>query len=81
MARFARVVIADVPHHVTQRGNAQQSIFVSDTDRRTYLGLLGQYCRLQMVRPRIYLRCIRQASGNDIVDRRIEYQPDMCSGD
>lgn len=49
MARFARVVIADVPHHVTQRGNARQAIFDNDTDRRTYLGLLGQYCRVHDV--------------------------------
>ena len=42
MARFARVVAVDVPHHVTQRGNARQVILVSDTDRRTYLGLLRE---------------------------------------
>ena len=30
MARFARVVVADVAHHVTQRGNARQVILSSD---------------------------------------------------
>jgi hypothetical protein len=35
VARFARVVIVDVPHHVTQRGNARQVIRSSDRDRTT----------------------------------------------
>ena len=40
MARFKRVVMPDIPHHVTQRGNQQQVIFLCDDDRRTYLELL-----------------------------------------
>ncbi|HVI07348.1 MAG TPA: transposase [Candidatus Binatia bacterium] len=46
MARFARVVMPEVPHHVTQRGNARQRIFAADTDRATYLALLRQYSQL-----------------------------------
>jgi|SRR5581483_10377515 len=46
MARFARVVVVDVPHHVTQRGNARQVIFDDDADRVTYLRLLRQYAEL-----------------------------------
>ena len=46
MARFPRVVIADVPHHVTQRGNARQVILASDADRMTYLALLREYSKL-----------------------------------
>ena len=46
MARFARVVISGVPHHVTQRGNARQVILGNDSDRMTYLGLLRQYSDL-----------------------------------
>ena len=49
MARFARVVVVDVPHHVTQRGNARQVIFGSEADRITYLGLLQQPCELHDV--------------------------------
>ena len=30
MARFARVVVVDVAHHVTQRGNARQFILSSE---------------------------------------------------
>lgn len=46
MARFARVVVSDIPHHVTQRGNARQVVLGTDTDRITYLGLLRQYSEL-----------------------------------
>jgi putative transposase len=46
MARLPRVVIVDVPHHVTQRGNARQVILASDADRVTYLELLRQYAQL-----------------------------------
>ena len=43
MPRIARVVIADVPHHVTQRGNRGGDIFFSEKDRQRYLELLGRY--------------------------------------
>jgi putative transposase len=46
MGRFARVVVVDVPHHITQRGNARQVILDNDGDRMTYLGLLRQYSQL-----------------------------------
>lgn len=46
MARLPRVVVVDVPHHVTQRGNARQNIFSTEADRVTYLELLREYARL-----------------------------------
>ncbi len=46
MARLPRVVVVDVPHHVTQRGNSRQLIFHQDSDRHTYLELLRQHCEL-----------------------------------
>jgi putative transposase len=46
MARLPRVVIVDVAHHVTQRGNARQVILASDADRVTYLELLREYSQL-----------------------------------
>jgi len=46
MARLPRVVVVDVPHHVTQRGNARQVILTDDADRVTYLELLRQYSEL-----------------------------------
>ena len=46
MARLPRVVMPDLPHHVTQRGNARQVIFDCDADRLTYLGFLRQNAEL-----------------------------------
>src|SRR5579872_4679274 len=46
MARLPRVVVVDVAHHVTQRGNARQVILATDADRATYLALLRQYSEL-----------------------------------
>ena len=42
MPRIARVVIPDVPHHVTQRGNNRQDVFFVDDDRQVYLKLLKE---------------------------------------
>jgi putative transposase len=44
MARFPRVVAANCPHHITQRGNAQRPVFQDDIDRAVYLRLLAQSC-------------------------------------
>ena len=45
MPRIARVVIADVAHHVTQRGNGRQFLLASDAERLVYLELLRQAVR------------------------------------
>lgn len=45
MARLARVVVAGVPHHVTQRGNRRQAVFFSDEDYLAYRALLAEGCR------------------------------------
>ena len=44
MARIARIVVPDLPHHVTQRGNRRQQTFFSDDDYRLYVELLGEHC-------------------------------------
>ncbi len=46
MARLARIVVVNVPHHVTQRGNARQFLLASDGERLVYLDLLRQYLQL-----------------------------------
>jgi len=49
---MARVVVPDVAHHVTQRGNRRGDVFFSDADRRHLLGLLGEYsqdCGLEIL--------------------------------
>jgi putative transposase len=49
MPRFARVVVPQCPHHVTQRGNVRLDIFFTAEDRRVYLGLLKRYAELYQV--------------------------------
>jgi putative transposase len=44
MARVARIVIPQVPHHVTQRGNRRLPVLFSDEERRAYLTLVAQAC-------------------------------------
>ncbi len=44
MPRIARTVFANVPHHITQRGNRREDVFFSEEDRSTYVAWLGEYC-------------------------------------
>lgn len=46
MARLACIAIVNVPHHVTQRGNARQFLLALDSERRVYLELLRHYVKL-----------------------------------
>jgi putative transposase len=45
MPRIARVVVPDIPHHVTQRGNYQQRVFQDRGDREYYLSLIKEYSK------------------------------------
>jgi putative transposase len=45
MARLARVVAPDLPHHVTQRGNRRERVFFDDDDYRAYLSLVAGAAR------------------------------------
>jgi putative transposase len=56
MARIARVVLPDYPHHVTQRGNRRQLVFFSDEDYRTYRTMLAKACR--MARTEVWAYCL-----------------------
>ena len=42
MARLARIVLPDVPHHVTQRGNRRMAIFSEKADYALYRDLLAE---------------------------------------
>ncbi len=42
MARLARVVVPDAPHHITQRGNRRERVFFEEGDYRLYLDLIGE---------------------------------------
>ena len=43
MARIARIVAPDFPHHIVQRENRRQQVFFTDKDYQDYLNLLKEY--------------------------------------
>ena len=45
MTRIARIVVPGLPHHVTQRGNRGQQVFLQADDYGIYKDLLAQSCR------------------------------------
>ncbi|VAX04038.1 hypothetical protein MNBD_GAMMA20-1567, partial [hydrothermal vent metagenome] len=45
MARMARVVVPNYPHHVTQRGNRRQKTFFCEDDYRYYIDLISEFSR------------------------------------
>jgi len=45
MARIARAVAPQRPHHITQRGNRRMPVFFSDEDYELYLELMSASCR------------------------------------
>jgi len=45
MARIARVVVPDLPHHVTQRGNRREPVFFQADDYRLYRRLIATAAR------------------------------------
>jgi Transposase and inactivated derivatives len=44
MARIARIVVPNIPHHVIQRGNRNQRVFFSELDKELYLKILHFNC-------------------------------------
>jgi putative transposase len=42
MSRLARITVPDAPHHVTQRGNRRQALFVEAGDYALYRDLLAE---------------------------------------
>jgi hypothetical protein len=44
MARFARIVLRNYPHHVTARGNRREPIFFENGDYDIYRALLAEQC-------------------------------------
>lgn len=43
MPRIARVVAVGYPHHITQRGNYSQTVFLDDGDKERYLSWINEY--------------------------------------
>jgi REP-associated tyrosine transposase len=52
MTRIARVVVPDLPHHVTQRGNRREPVFFEADDCRRYRRLVAAAARRAASRPR-----------------------------
>ena len=44
MARLSRIIVPDHPHHVTQRGNRRQRLFLQPGDYALYRDLLAERC-------------------------------------
>ena len=55
MARLARLTIAGYPHHVIQRGNNRQAIFMDDVDRARLLDLLKAQAAVHQVAINAYV--------------------------
>jgi len=54
MPRQARSVFANIPHHVTQRGNRKTDVFFCDKDKDYYLELLQEYTTKHQVKVLAY---------------------------
>jgi len=50
MARIARVVVPGCWHHITQRGNRQQTVFFDDADRAMYFQFLARHASRNSLR-------------------------------
>ena len=46
MARIARLVAENIPHHILQRGNRRQNVFFSEKDKEAYLNILEEQCQI-----------------------------------
>ena len=56
MARIARIIVPGMPHHVIQRGNRRQNVFIEPADKQYYLDLLRAQTREQGVK--IWAYCL-----------------------
>ncbi len=54
MARLPRLILAGQAHHILQRGNNRQAVFLDDVDRQAYLDALREATRLHAVRVHAY---------------------------
>src|SRR5208282_3460958 len=45
MARIGRITVPGLPHHVTQRGNRRQLLFLESADYALYRDLLAERCQ------------------------------------
>jgi putative transposase len=77
MARMARVVADGVPHHITQRGNNRQDVFLLSEDRRFYLETLRANCKQHRV---AILGLLSLQKPTEIIPRTLLGQRFLASG-
>src|SRR3990170_3749937 len=53
MSRIARAVALGFPHHVVQRGNNTEKVFLHDEDKEKYLWAVARYIEQNPMRARI----------------------------
>jgi putative transposase len=70
MPRTARIVIPDLPYHITQRGNYRQDIFEDNEDRLSYLSWIDDYSKKYKLSILAY--CLRDNHVHFIVIPRKE---------
>ena len=70
MPRIARVVVPDVPYHVTQRGNYRQDVFEDDADKLIYLDFFTLYAKKH--RLKIYAYCLMDNHVHFVVEPKDE---------
>jgi len=76
MARMARVVIPNYPHHVSQRGNRRQKTFFCEDDYRYDTNLIKQHTRTG--RPpgnTEILRKLEVFTGEDLAPKKPDRKP------
>ena len=79
MSRKARIVIPNIPHHVTQRGNRRQNTFFSDTDCRIYRRFMASWCAKQQVE--IWCYCLMPNHIHLIAVPKMEYSLHRAIGE
>lgn len=66
MPRRCRIVLANLPHHLVQRGHNREAVFTSDHDRAAYLETLVEF--RQALGLKIYAYCLMTNHVHLIVD-------------
>lgn len=66
MARSARLVVPDCPHHIVHRGHNREPVFLGEEDYRHYLQSLFEL--KQMFRCRLYAYCLMPNHVHLLID-------------
>ncbi len=76
MARMARVVIPNYPHHVTQRGNRRQKTFFRENDYRYNTKLIKQHTRTgRPLGSTEFIRKLEVFTGEELAPKRPGRKP------